>query len=240
MDDRELQRLVRMAIEAEELELSAEGPLFLSGAPRAGRRWSGALISASAAAATLLVAVVIASRFAAPPAQGPILADGPHQPKAADTPGPSTSIAAAPGAPKAADSSEQCVIMAFYQNAGGECSCLSLRTHEWDGGRRLVDVARSELFDAAFQQQCSTEAQQVYVVAVSGKPGTLPTSREQAEALGSTLAAAPETRSSDISSYAYAALPNLSPDATVVAERLSIRPTSRVRETLAAYIAKAR
>jgi hypothetical protein len=224
-----------MAIEAEELERSAEGPLLMSGAPRAGRRWTGALISASAAAATLLIAVAIASRFAAPPAPGPVLADRPQQPETgpAHTPAPATSVAAAPDP-------EQCVIMAFYQNAGGECSCLSLRTHEWDGGRRLVDVARSELFDAAFQQQCSTEAQQVYVVAVSGKPGTLPTSREQAEALGSTLAAAPETRSSDISSYAYAALPNLSPDATVVAERLSIRPTSRVRETLAAYIARAR
>lgn len=237
MDDRELERLIRMAVEAEELEGSADGPLAFGRAPRGGLgRWTGTIVTATAAAG-LLLAFTLFVRFntPAPITPGPI-ADGTpatSDPVHAAEPRPANIANAQPTAP-AGSADEGCVVMAFYQGPDGECSCLSIRQHEWDGGRRLADVARAELMDAALQEQCSTDAQQVYVVAVAGKPETLPRTRDEAEAIGTRLADAPRTRTTDISSYAYSAIPQLGADSTVIAERLAIRPASHVRDTLAA------
>jgi len=245
MDDRELERLVRMAVEAEELEHSADGPLAFGRAPT-GRRWVGVVVSATAAAAGLLLAFTMLVRFASPAPEftGPV-ADGskarpimPHVVPEVVPESAHASAADATPAPKAP--AEGCVVMAFYQGSDGECSCLSIRSHEWEGGRRLADVARAELMDVAFEQQCSSDAQQVFVIAVAGNPATLPTTRDEAEAIGRRLAGAPRGRGSDISSYAYSALPKLGADSTVIAERLAIRPVSQVRETLAAFVSKHR
>lgn len=232
MDDRELERLVRMAVEAEELERSADGPLLfasITGQARGGRRWVSLLAGTGAMAAGLLVAFVVLSKVVTQPSHhGETVAKGPAKEGV---------IAVAPDAnqPKIveAKADEKCVVITAFRNPDGRCSCLNMATPEWNG-QRLADVRRSELLDVALRHACTDEANQVFVVAVSGKADTLPKTRDEAEAIAARVAEAPVGRhSEDISPYVYAAMPQLAADATVVAERVAIRPTSPAAEKLA-------
>jgi hypothetical protein len=210
MNDREIERLIGMAGEAEDLERSVDAPLRLVG--HGPRRWIG-LGAATAAAASLLAAFVIM--------QNRIVTHRNRTMAGATQRG--RNAAGATGTTGAAVDPDQCVVMAVYKGADGKCSCLNLNRHEW-GGRSLADVNKRELLDAAFREACTTDVHQVLVVAVEGKAGTLPQSREEAEAIAAKLADAPATgRVSDLSSYAYAAMPRLSPGATVVAEQVAVR-----------------
>jgi hypothetical protein len=209
MNDREIERLIGMAGEAEDLERSVDAPLRLVG--HGARRWIG-LGAATAAAASLLAAFVVMQNRIVTHRKGTVASMMPRR-----------NAAGATGSAGVAADPDQCVVMAVYKGADGKCSCLNLNRHEW-GGRSLADVNKRELLDAAFREACTTDVHQVLVVAVEGKAGTLPQSREEAEAIAAKLADAPATgRVSDLSSYAYAAMPRLSPGATVVAEQVAVR-----------------
>jgi hypothetical protein len=214
MNDRELERLIRMAHEAEALERSAEQPaLRLVGGGI--RRWVAGLGIGAAAAASLLGAIVIMHQSMGPGKSGKIVTRETHSaPRPAPSGGDTTLVKNEP---------EQCMVLAVYRNADGQCSCLQLKEHEW-GGRSLADVPKRELVDLALREACSSDAHQVLVVAVEDKPGALPKSREDAEAIAAKLSEAPSSgKVSDVSSYAYAAMPTLSSGATVVAERVAVR-----------------
>lgn len=225
MNDRELQTLIRMAAEAEALEHSGEMPaLRLAG--RGPRRWAAGLGIASAAAAGLAIAFVLMRPANVP--SGGSLAEGPG-------PVPVVTPEGEPGETRLASAApaEECVVMAVYRGPDGQCSCLELKEAQW-GGRPLAEVQRRELLDLALAQPCSRDAQQVLVVAVEGKREVLPDSREEAEAIAARLAEAPVSgRYSDVTAYAYAAMPDLPPDATVVAERVAVRGPSPLHQAAA-------
>jgi hypothetical protein len=228
MTDREIERLMRMAFEAEDLERSAlaePAPLRLVGG--GARRWLAGRGMATAAAASLALAFFVMHKSVAPVPKGPLASAGnPSHPR--ESQGATAGTMAVSGT-----TDDQCVVMAVFRGADGQCSCLDLKEHEWANGRRLSQIDKRELLDVAMQAPCATNAHQVLVVAVEGKGTALPRSREQAEAIAARLADVPATnRHSDVSSYAYAAIPDLPPDATVVAEKLAVRPqvSATIRE----------
>jgi hypothetical protein len=99
----------------------------------------------------------------------------------------------------------------------------------WCGRRSLTDVSRSELRQAALREPCTNDAQQVLILAVEGRSDSLPRNHEEAEVIAQQLstAAASIGRHADVTAFAYAAMPRLSSDATVVAESLPMRQAMR-------------
>jgi len=128
--------------------------------------------------------------------------------------------------------SEKCVVMTMYREADGRCTCLQMEQAEWDGGKKLAEVERSELYNVAFRSPCSTSAPQALIVAVAGKAENLPRDRQQAEILAQQVstAAAAVGRHADVSALAYAAMPSLARGSTVVAENVSMRQAMRARD----------
>lgn len=126
-----------------------------------------------------------------------------------------------------------CVVMAMFRAEDGTCSCVQVKEASWEG-RRLADVSRSELRTAALDAPCSNDAERVFIVAVQGRSDSLPRSHEQAELIAKQVsrAAASVGRHADVSSLAYAAMPGLSPGATVVAESIAMRETPGVKQML--------
>lgn len=229
LNDRQLQQLLRMAAEAEEL---AESSLQVMPASRTwsagGRRrtWVGISSLAAAAALALGVFVALPSRPPAPlPTDGglaiaPTIDELPIDPPPA---APVEKEAHSPVRLVTGDSGadpEQSVLFAIFRDPGGDCSCVQLRETDW-GDKRLADVGRDELLAAALGDPCTTLAGQVLIVGVSGRPGSVPTTRLDAETLATRLAHVPMSEHQDVSLAAYAALPQLPPGSTVVAEAVS-------------------
>ncbi len=223
MDDRQIQELARMVMEAESLE-GSDAPIAFP-AHHAHGPVRRILIGAGLglAAAACLVIGFIAMQPARPAAKGGAraLTDA-HKSPTPDQP------AIVPAA------AEQCVLMSMFRDPSGHCSCLQVSEPQWEGGRALADVSRSELRRVALREPCDTEAQQVLIVAVSSRADTLPRSHEQAEAIAQQLstAAASVGRHTDVSTFARAAMPGLSDSATVVAETVPMRQPSRVKDLL--------
>ena len=194
MNDRQLEALVRMALEAERLEASAP-PASAVAAGRWRLAWLGAGLAAAAAVA--IAFIVVFPRAPSPIAIVPV-----------DRPAVAGAIP------------EQSVVFAIFREADGECSCIQTHEPEWEGGRRLADVGRSELLDVVFRDPCTTALQHVLVVAVSGKAGTVPATSADAERLAAALPEEP-LADADLSSLAYDAMPDLPPGSTVVARSVS-------------------
>ena len=233
MDDKQLQELARMVVEIEALEQSASGheapiarigPSGLVHGPI--RRLMVGAATGLAAAACLVIGLLImrpAPRIPAVPETR--LADkGPSGHGGDQAPAPTIVKTSA---------TEKCVVMSMFRDTNGRCSCLQVSEPQWEGGRPLADVSRSELHRVALAQPCDTEAQQVIIVAVAGRADTLP-GHEQAEAIAQQIstAAASVGRHTDVTSFARAAMPGLSDGATVVAETVSMRQPSRVKDLL--------
>lgn len=242
MDDQRLQRLIRMAVEAEGFDTPAgvardEAPISIV-TWRRRFAWVGGGL---AAAACLTVAAVV---FRAPMTSTPTgpIASARNAPESSGDAGarslddsPSHRVAVSPSA-SAAESQpqptrlvaqlaepEEAVVFAVFRGVDGSCECVQVDAPEWSGEKRLADVDRQELVRVAFRDPCSTLAPEVLVIGVSGKPGTVGSSRRHAEALAERLGREP-IRGRDIAHAAYAALPDLPPGSLVVAEKVSIRP----------------
>lgn len=235
MNDRELERLIGMALEAEGLERSAAGspPLRLVGASGGVRRWATGLGIATAAAASLVAAMIIMQNQLISHQAGRQLAGGQPHPHV----GPVESSGSSSGSTGATGSvaltandkpGSNTMLMAVFRNSEGQCSCMQVNPHTWTNGRHLADVDRRELIDAAMNEACTVNPHQVLVVAVEGSSNALLQSREQVEAIATKLSEVPG-RHADLTSYAYEAIPGLPRDATVVAERVSVRPVSPLK-----------
>lgn len=221
MDDRELEQLLRMAREAEELADSAIPASITLVRPlwRRPRVWAG--LSTLAAAAAVTVVWTLVPRTVAPPSVPTTypIAAAPESPATATPDEPESQPIRLvkgmdPGGP------EQSVVFAIFRDPAGGCSCVQLENADW-GSRRLADVGRDELLAAALDNPCTTLARQVLVVGVSGKPGTVPTTHDDAERLATRLSSVPLNEHQDVSLAAYAAMPDLPIGSTVVAEAVS-------------------
>lgn len=206
MNDRELERLVRMAVEAETFE---EPCPVVRSAGASSRRLPRFLVTGlgSVAAACVLVGLLLALR---PPPPQP-LTMGDLRPGASE---PTTQPVIQPVA-------EKSLVMGIFRDRDGNCTCVQWREHKW-GGRRLSDVGRGELVDAVLKASCSTDPRQVMVVAIAGPEGVLPDSREGADRLARVIADAADGWQ-ELPSAAYAALGDRAAQATVVTEKVSMR-----------------
>lgn len=229
MNNRELENLIRMAMEVEDLEGSRPA-LSFDGAPvtvvRTGARrvWliGGGL--AAAAALTLAAVAVWPTKPSEPSAR---LADstgvvGTHEvvPPArsvvVDSP-PPVHVAQVPP-----DAGEKTVLLAIFRDADDRCSCVQLRDGEWSG-RKLADIGRSELLRTAMARACNESPEHVLVIAIAGPAEYLPSS-DQAEVLAACVFETPSTCGDDDSScYTSAAMACLPAGMTVKAETLAMK-----------------
>ncbi|MBX3376721.1 MAG: hypothetical protein KF678_06930 [Phycisphaeraceae bacterium] len=221
MDDRRLEALVRMAVEAEALEREA-APLRLVGAPVRRRPWLIPLATAmaAAAAAVTLVTLVLPSMNPAPPVRltdgsSPTHVETPRELTGDTMPGFDKPLAARTVSNR--DDDEASVVLAFFEGLDGRCTCMHIQDEEWDIAE-LAEKHRGELLDVAYRSKCGTATPNLLVVAIAGKRDALPRSPEQAEALAAELA-----RFGRTPEQAYQAVSNLPAGSMVVTERVGTR-----------------
>lgn len=217
MDDRRLESLLKMAMEADSLERDAEQRLRLVRSMPRRRTWLLPLASAmvAAAAAVAFVTIILPGMS---PTVPPRLADG-HSPTHADAlpvmPGFDQPLEVRSASVPADD--EASVVLAFFEGLDGRCSCLHIQDEEWDIAE-LAQKHRGELLDVAYRSQCGSATPNLLVVAIAGKRDSLPRSPEQAEALATELARYRRTPD-----QAYQAVSGLPAGSMVVTESVGTR-----------------
>lgn len=213
MDDRQIQQLIRMAGEIDRLEQGGPDVARIDHTPifriqaRPADRWKLVRVaSLGGIAAAVLLSGVVAMRLSMPPA-APV------------TPGP-IAIVPPPSVSHTtpvvqAEDAQGCVVLTMFKD-GDKCNCVQMQTRELAGA--LESMPRAELIGMALRSPCSTTAQKVVVLAVSGRKDALPKTREDAEALAASITGESH---SDIASNAYAAMPSLGANATVISETVA-------------------
>jgi hypothetical protein len=206
MNDRQIEQLIRMAGEIENLEEGLDHPLMLRLHHAQRDPWKLVLVaSLSGIAAAVLLAGVVAMKMAQPPTPGPVM------------PGPmvlNPSPEHRTVQPVKATDARGCVVLTMFKD-GDKCNCVQMQTRELAG--KLEEMPRAELINMALEAPCSTTAQKVVVLAVSGRKDALPKTREDAEAIAARIG----DGHGDITAHAYAAMPSLGSDASVVTETVA-------------------
>jgi len=175
MNDRELLSLIRMAMDAAELEVDRpeRAPLFV----RSTR--SRTLVTCLVAGAAAAAIFVLSPRPAATPVEArPALAleycpsDDTQAPRIEHF-GPRT---------------EQFgLVVALLREWRGECQCLAWRVYEWADGRAITAIDPSDDLDIALDVSGAPPVEQFVVVAMSPHSGGLPVNRAEAEDLVACL-----------------------------------------------------
>ncbi len=219
MDDRRLEHLLKLAMEADELESSASRPaLRLVGGSR--RKWMLPFAGGMAAAAAMIaVATMVLPALKPAPAPFKTIADLDPTKRKVEPVSTGDFSKPMPSEPIqiANSEGESSVVLAFFQGLDGKCTCMHIQDENWDGDQ-LQSKDRRELLDVAFQSTCLGPSPKILVVGIAGKPGSLPRTAEEAEALIAHLNNAPPGSRTDLSSYAYEAMPQLPAGSTIVAE----------------------
>ncbi len=196
MDDRSLEKLIRMAVEIDELEAElrtpaapsltnafrvgprlAPGQASRSGAPRRRHtlRWFASM-AVTAAAACIAAAWFWTGQVEPTGTHSPpVLAE--HKPMPSRTDG-TTRFAVAPPA-----SGDSYVVLSIFRTWDGECQCRSWRVHRLAPGKTLAQMETGELLDAALASRCVESVERLMVVALAGRPEELPMQSDQAESL---------------------------------------------------------
>lgn len=225
-EDRNLQSLLRLALEAEALEESAAIPQLrlVAGSTRPQRKWLlplAGFMSAAAAVVAVVTLVIPASKPALVPpnASGPTanLDSIPNRkvaPVESTADNPMTFTHAIPhsefvnpivrdGFPTGADvgAAESSVVLAIFQGIDGRCSCMHIQKEDWDQ-MELAGKNGSQLLDVAFNSSCSQPSPKVLIVGISGRRDSLP-GPEAAEAFATSLAKMPTNSSADLQRSAY-------------------------------------
>lgn len=190
-DDRDIERLLRMAVEAEGLESPdplVPGTRHAPGrrTPDAGRRWvlrrlaGGAL----ATAALLVLGLAVFSQLTGGASPARLRPDG----------GISTA-GLAPRAlivqPAAAGTDEDTVLLAVFHDELAGTRCVSWRDYDFGGNKCLGDVSEKELrglcLRSAGLETCGLKPQQVMLVALAGPRHSLPESDSSAQQLADCI-----------------------------------------------------
>jgi hypothetical protein len=229
-NDRKLEYLLKLAVEAEELESSADMPAlrYVAGSTRPQRKWLMPLagLMAAAAAGVAVTTVVLPMIKPAAPVTPPI-AKGPESPSPTHAKVPiDVAKASRPfdkpilpdSVPVTSDGTEESsVVLAFFQGVDGQCSCMHIQKEDWDAAQ-LSGKDRGQLLDLAFHSTCTQPSSKVLIVGISAPANSLPTSQEAAEALAAKLSDTFNGARVDLVSRAYEAMPQLPAGSTVVAE----------------------
>ena len=226
MNDRQINDLVRMALEADELESAAGQGLRLVGiededapARRAGvvwgaRLWIGAAVAAAAAVAgALLLPSVIAPSGAVD--SGKAIAVAPVETTHED----STPVEPVPPIVKHQSLTqvppsvtherpdlggvEQCVVVTIYRDMRQGKHCAQMQNQVWSGNKCDADPA--ELRGITLGQPCIASVNQTLVVALSGPQRELPKSENDARGLADCILGSPRDCGSEMRCLASAA-----------------------------------
>jgi hypothetical protein len=239
-NDRQLENLIKLAVEAEELERSADLPaLRLVGVARpAQRKWLLPLAGLMAAAAAGVAVTTVVLPMIRPTSQPMPVAVEPRGTSHLVAPVESSrdktrhALASLGNSPvKSSDfenplnpngqpvtgPEESSVVLAFFQGIDGSCSCMHIQKEEWDAAQ-LTGKGRDALLNLAFQSSCTQPSSKVLVVGISAPTNSLPTTQEAAQALADRLSDAFNGARVDLVSRAYEAMPQLPAGSTVVAE----------------------
>jgi hypothetical protein len=193
VNDKDIEKLVRMAVEIDEIEQLASARAHatpFAGAPyssaqaaddetavirrdqRRSRRALWRTIFSAAAAACVLLLVQ-------PWSGQPARRQGAAAPIAIDY---------CPGIPQhdglridhfEPTAPEYCVILAIFHTWHDECNCLAWHLYEWEDGRTLIEVAPGQAVEIALDVTDAPPVEQVLLVAVSRDPADLPRTTEE-------------------------------------------------------------
>lgn len=209
MNDARIEQLLRMAVEADELEDACEGRSPVIARLRNGkvtmlaarrRMWAGMALAACAALA-FAGAWVIGVRSGTPrPDAGGLAARGPARAAPAPERGADEHVlptrievvskTTAPlrsSAGVVPDGPEQSVVLAIYHDPYVGCQCVKWRPHDWAGNRCLSDVGAQEIKGVDVGRPCMPAARQKLLVALSGPEKDLPTTDAQATTLAECI-----------------------------------------------------
>ncbi len=175
MNDRTLERLIQMAMEARDLE----APIHPRELPRSRFR-VGRPLSALAAAACLMVILslpqtedgarhgsLVGIDVRRMPAR--LLADGERVERFR------------------AESREHCTIMVIMRTWARECQCLAWELHRWEDGRPLEAIDPNEFVEIPLLIADAPPVQQLLVIAASREAHALPRLGEETDALMACL-----------------------------------------------------
>lgn len=209
MNDARIEQLLRMAVEADELEDACEGrspviarlhngKVTMVAARR--RMWAGIALAAGVSLA-FAGAWMIGVRSGTP--QGtPIVDNTPAQPTEHATEIVSDEaprvkieknvIAATPNGGGVVrtvsnDTGEQSVVLAIYHDPYVGCRCVKWRPHDWEENRCLSDVGAQEIKGVDVGRPCMPAARQKLLVALSGPEQDLPTTDAKATQLAECI-----------------------------------------------------
>jgi hypothetical protein len=191
MNDRRINDLVRMAMEADELEADAQSPdRHLAGAIDAvpsGRSgslrgwWAGAALAAAGIAVVVALPFFTghASKPGATIVEGRLGVPGPKGTIEVVSPAVVVNTALERVDPGTV---ERCVVVAIFRDDHGRMNCVKSKPHEWSENRCLGEVSSQELRRVVVGQGCSSSADQALMVALAGPQRSLP--KTEADAMG--------------------------------------------------------
>ncbi len=226
MDDRRIESLLRMALEAEDLEQAAIQPqLHLVRSVRSRRTWLLPLAAAMASAAAVLAIMTLVLPAMNPAPKAPEVVNKPTHQSPIEIPSDfnrplkshSTEVASA-------HDDEASVVLAFFEGMDGRCTCMHIQDEEWNS-EQLAGKNRGELLDVAYRSKCGSPSPSLLVVAIAGRRDALPRTPEAAEALASCLTDHTRATKSELVNRAYQAVPGLPAGSMVVAETVGSRST---------------
>lgn len=214
MDDRQIQQLVRMALEAQALESPDSSGAFVLAAHRSG--WHPSIRWGAAAAGLVGAACIWLALRPAPGSAPPMLGESPADTTSLATLALLPEPSRRPALPAVAVDSptpagEHSVVLTIFRDSYGELSCVQWHPHEWGEGRTLAEVTAGELLDAGAQAWCDTGASEMVVVALTGPKGSMPATDTFAQDFAACIAASGDLCELDPSSYSSAALSCLPP-----------------------------
>jgi hypothetical protein len=234
MQDERLLNLVRMSLEADELERSAAAPFRATSSPRLATRAALGWVGSIAAALLIVAGAWWLNRPSPNPAPPlglgrlyhnvPALSEGPRpvwaglnterQTQA------STSSDAALDHEHESCNTQSPVLLAVFQHADGRCDCVV-----WKPGAFTKDfdrIERADLVHAAWQYRCAETSDLVLVAAVDGPRDLLPLDPGVALELATRLALERERCGEDAACYEHEALQFLSPSVSIRAETVAL------------------
>lgn len=221
MDDKQIQRLVRMAMEAQSLESPDSAGLFLIAAHRSWARpairWAGAVAASLALAAGAWLA--LRSQRAGPVPGGSPLAGSAtpiHPSKAVETTGSVPVVAAAP------TTEQRGVLLTIFRDSYGELSCVQWRPHEWGEGKSLAELTPGELLEAGSSAWCDGTASEMVVVALSGPLESVPDTELLAHDLAACISGSSDLCEQEPGTYDSVALSCLPPGVQARAQSITL------------------
>ncbi|MCK6483681.1 MAG: hypothetical protein HUU22_03645 [Phycisphaerae bacterium] len=211
MEDRELDILLRLAIEADELVRADSEPVRSADhRPRYVAPPIGATAATTQPRRRTLVRRGLWSAAALSAAAALLWAMWPHgTPSSRDLVRGHRVEVVSSGTPRghaAVGPSEECVVLAIFRESDGDCQCRAISPMDLGAGSSLDSIDPREFLRIALNASCSAEPEQVVVLAVAGPRKDLPDDADEADMIVACLdeSALLAGADADGSSYAMA------------------------------------